>query len=97
MITLSAIKFCDKDNNMYIFLGKRHADILKEMYNSNIDYIKESMVQGFWCQDSVSLTEFFLDRYEAKKYAIKCGQIEDSEYAELYSEDLWSPEIGENI
>lgn len=85
MIIASAIKFYEIGYEYpTIMTGHRHPDIFRAMFLKGISYDKTTAVQGFLTDDNR-----FLDRYEAKKYAIKCGQILGSDYAELYSEDLW--------
>lgn len=85
MIISSAIKFYEAGSEYpTIMTGHRHPDILMDMYKKGIVYDKITQVQGFMTDDFR-----FLDRVQAKKYAIECGQIKESEFSELYSEDLW--------
>lgn len=86
MIIASAIKFYLKDNIYPIVMtGMEHCDIYEQMYNLGINYEGETDIQGFWTDD-----QQFLNRIDAKIYALKIGQlIEDTGRAELYSEDLW--------
>lgn len=85
MIIAAAIKFYLPDSEYPIIVtAKRHADIFKKMYDMGIQYDKDTQIQGFFTDNSR-----FLDRYEAKRYAIECGQITSSKFDELYSEDLW--------
>jgi len=44
--------------------------------------------QGF-----ITSTGRFVGRVEAKEIAIASGQITESEYSQLYSEDLWKGSI----
>ena len=67
----------------------RHGDafyiISQFVRASEIDKTKTE--QGFMTHDGR-----FLDRYEAMKHAIACGQLPpdaDMQCKELYSEDLW--------
>lgn len=90
MIIASAIRFffiSDIDHEYpQIWTGCRHPDILEKMFGKRVLYDTATAVQGFLTDDNR-----FLNRYEAKEYAIKCGQLtsEEIEYIELYSEDLW--------
>lgn len=90
MIVASAIRFFYISDIQYkypqIWTGHRHPDILEKMFGMRVLYDKTTAVQGFLTDDNR-----FLNRYEAKEYAIKCGQLtpEEIKYAELYSEDLW--------
>lgn len=85
MIIASAIRtYLIRPDYPIIWTGKRHADILENMFHRGIHYDKKALEYGFYTDDGK-----FLDRYEARRYAIECGQITSSEYLELYSEDLW--------
>lgn len=87
MITYSAIMFESPNfaSRMVIMIDKRHVDIFKAMFDQHITYNKETMVQGFMTDDFR-----FLDRYDAKIEARKCGQlIKDTEDRALYSDDIW--------
>lgn len=86
MIAYSAIMFHLPDNPYPIIMtGKRHADILEEMFKRHMPYIKETAIQGF-----VTDGGSFLDRYDAKIEARRCGQlVEDTDDRALYSEDIW--------
>ena len=79
-------KFADTDN-MAVMMGKRHADVLFNMYLHNIKYDKKSSIQGFWTDSNR-----FVDRYEAKRIAVAAKQLivpEEQTFAELFSEDVW--------
>ena len=87
MIVKAAVTLFDHRQNKEILIPcHRHCDtfwILKEFgYNVGIDY--EQGKQGFLTDKGE-----FLNRVEAKKHAQACGQIIDTEFNELYSEDLW--------
>lgn len=85
MIVAAAIKFyVVGDEYPTIMMGRRHPDIFKKMYEMGIEYDKLTHIQGFMTNN-----DKFLDRCEAKQYAIECGQIKESKFDELYSEDLW--------
>lgn len=69
-------------HNGIIYTGKRHHNIFQSTYP--LGCIKNG-IQGF-----VTDTGKFVDRIEAAKIAIECGQIEKTKWGnELYSEDLW--------
>lgn len=87
MITSAAVKILDKrQNRIFCIPCHRHCDaflILKEFgYQPAYDY--DVMAQGF-------LDEYdnFYNRVEAKKHAQECHQVKETEFAELFSEDLW--------
>lgn len=87
MIVKAAVKILDlRENKEKTLPCMRHSDIfyiLKELnYKLNIDY--KIIAQGF-----LDETDTFYNRIEAKKHAQKCQQIIDTEYSELFSEDLW--------
>ena len=85
MITASAIRIYPKNSDYpVIWTGKRHADIFEDMTKRGIQYDRKTLEQGFYTDDGQ-----FLDRYDSKEHAIACGQIVSSEFAELFSEDLW--------
>lgn len=80
MISYSAVK---QDNQIYI--GRRHFNCFKQMALLGIKVKKQENVQGF-----LTDKDEFLEREEAGKYAIKCGQIKVLKWPPLlYSEDLW--------
>lgn len=88
MIIAAAIKVI-KDNEECIFMGKRHGNCIEQFAFCNFRMPLFESVQGFMTDDFR-----FLDRVEAKKYAIECGQLiagseEFPTSTELYSEDLW--------
>jgi hypothetical protein len=90
MIASACVRFFTKaDDKMYDIPCHRHADafyIISQFLPADaID--KTRTEQGFLTEHDT-----FLDRYAAMKHAIACHQLPegaDSEYAELYSEDLW--------
>lgn len=80
--------FVDDKNEIYktvMQLSQRHPECFSKQFVSDRHYFKDGVVQGFWTSK-----HRFIDRYEAKKLALANGQLtQDTEYAELYSEDLW--------
>ena len=82
----AAVRIYDKrQDKTWVMPCHRHCDaflILKEFDYSRDDYV--ILEQGF-----LDANDVFYDRYEARKNAIESGQIETSEYPELFSEDLW--------
>ena len=86
MIKHSAIKFYILgDDRPIIITGKRHADILERMFDYGFQYDRSTAVQGF-----LNDKNQFLDRRDAKFEARACHQlIEDTDYGELFSEDIW--------
>jgi hypothetical protein len=79
-IILAAINL--NDNNCVVTC-KRHADALVYLAKNGILGVN-NLTQGF-----ITSQGRFVDRAEAKKIAIKAGQIAESEFPQLYSEDLW--------
>lgn len=87
MITESVVKIYDKRQDKVVFIPcHRHSnayEILNELgYKQGIDYV--TIEQGFRDENGC-----FYNRIAAKQHAITCGQIEKSEYNQLFSEDLW--------
>jgi hypothetical protein len=82
----AAVKIYDKRQEREIVIPcHRHCDafvILKEFGYTVKDY--QVLDQGF-----LDAHDNFYNRIDARKNAIESGQIETSEYPELYSEDLW--------
>ena len=93
-IISSAIKFKLKNSEYFqVMCGKRHCNIFEMMYNYNIEYNKDSSIQGFFTNKNR-----FVDRYEGMKIASSNGQlISETNYKELYSEDIFPVEIDEDI
>lgn len=88
MLISAAIKVF-KDGDECVFMGKRHGNCIEQFAICNFRSPLHKTIQGFVTQDFQ-----FLDRIEAKKHAIECGQLiagteEFPESNELYSEDLW--------
>lgn len=86
-IVAAAIKLKYEDN--IIFTGHRHGECFEKIHSSGYKFSITDVIQGFMTDDND-----FLDRIEAKKYAIKIGQLisgteEFPDANELYSEDLW--------
>lgn len=67
-----------------VYVGKRHSDCFSTMYECGVD--KVGAIQGFVTDDGE-----FLDRYNAAKHALRCGQIRNLKFHqnELFSEDLY--------
>lgn len=68
-----------------LFTGKRHCDAYAQMFHFGVK--PDGDIQGFVTDDGK-----FLDRKEALKHAIACGQLKDKKYKPddaLTSEDLW--------
>jgi hypothetical protein len=86
MITHAAVIIVDKRRNKECVIPcHRHCDafyILKILGFKRSDY--DIVAQGFLDEN-----ENFLTRVEAKRHAQACGQIIETEFSELYSEDLW--------
>lgn len=84
----AAIKYRPLDSKYFmIVIGKRHSDIWEWLSDNQIQYDKDSIIQGFFTD-----TNQFVDRYEAKKIAVEANQLivpEEETYQELYSEDVW--------
>ena len=85
MIVASALKATDGS----VHIGYRHADIFRDSGPAEKKFGPENYflncIQGF-----ITDTGKFLDRIEARKHAIECGQIDHTNWGErLYSEDLW--------
>lgn len=82
----AAVKIYDQKQDKEIVIPcHRHCDafvILKEFGYSSKDY--KVLDQGF-----LDANDNFYNRIDARRSAIESGQIETSEYSELYSEDLW--------
>ena len=78
MLVNSAIKL----ENGFIYIGKRHCDIL--ISNISVDFTNS--IQGF-----VTESGKFLDRKQAYNEAVKCNQIKHGKMISkiLTSEDLW--------
>ncbi len=71
----------------FIFVGKRHGDVIRSLLEQGITILRKEFIPGF-----VTDTGEFVDRQEAYKIAVSCGQIKDtaSDGARvLFSEDLY--------
>lgn len=89
MIVSAAVRIYDKRRDKTIIIPvHRHADafqILKDFgYKKNEDYISDQDDQGFLDENYN-----FYNRLTARRMAFMAGQIKDTPYGELYSEDLW--------
>lgn len=87
MITRAAVQIEDLRRNTIMTIPcHRHCDafaIMKEFgYEPHKDYA--IVEQGFLTE-----TGLFLNRVQAMKHARECGQVNTTEFSELYSEDLW--------
>lgn len=81
-ILAAAIK--TDDGNVAIALRPgRHPDIIHHLARSGF----KTPIAG--AQGFITSTGRFVGRVEAKKIAIEAGQLVESEYPQLYSEDLW--------
>ena len=87
-IISSAIKVYPKDSKYPIIVcGKRHCNCFEVIWNSKIEYDKQTCEQGFLTNQNQ-----FVDRREAMHIAWDSGQIDEETYTpgkELFSEDLW--------
>ena len=89
MITHACVQFHAKDGKIYEIPCHRHADAfyIISQFVRREDIDKSKTWQGFITHD-----DMLLDRYDAMKHAIACGQVPntiENECKELYSEDLW--------
>lgn len=103
-LVASAIKFYPTDSDEYpvVVCGKRHCNCFELMYNHQLNYDKQTHVQGF-----LTSRNQFVDRYEAAEMAFKSGQMLQASDTfqrmkkdfdengrltrayQLFSEDLW--------
>ena len=92
MIICAAIKL-KIANAEQIICGRRHNDCFNTIKQLNSNWTNASKIQGF-----ITHTGEFLDRGQAWKHAIECGQLSLSAHwlhkdnnwpAELVSEDLY--------
>lgn len=88
MIVSAAVRIYDKKQDKEIILPvHRHCDIfyiLKELGYSKDDFESNQNDQGFLDENGL-----FYNRVDAKLHALMCNQIKHTEYAALYSEDLY--------
>ena len=88
IVTSAVIMVCenkDKKKSLQLYCAKRHPFCYEKAAEDNFRVITST--DGFLTDEFV-----FLDRKQAKSYAIKHNQTlftEFSNSAELYSEDLW--------
>lgn len=83
MIVQAAIQY--QGNQTYT--GHRHADVIRTMICAGLEppIGPSNSVQGF-----IDDKGNFLDRIEAGKHALECGQITELRWPpQLYSEDLY--------
>jgi len=66
MIASAAIKKGDR-----IWTGRRHEDVIRNMIRQD-DEMPDGGVYGFVVDDGQ-----FLDRFQAFKHAVQCGQVDD--------------------
>ena len=87
MITKAAVKILNLHTNEEMIIPcHRHCDafyILK-MFNMRRDIDYKEIEQGFLDEE-----DNFYNRVEAKQHAQVCHQVEETEFNELFSEDLW--------
>ena len=88
-LVAAAIKFYPKDSTYpQIVCGKRHCDCLEWMFKHQVEYDKQTHIQGFLTEDNQ-----FIDRYEAMDIALEEEQLLDPEIYQsgkpLFSEDVW--------
>ncbi len=82
----SAIKYADGT----IETGRRHCDVIALMAKVGVYTRSDNSIQGF-----VDNRGQFYDREQARKVAIKSGQLPKHFEGEVYSEDLWpGPDMG---
>lgn len=80
MIVIAAVK-----KGPIVAVGKRHNNIRDSMTAFGINFKESDVIQGFLNSDGK-----FLDRIEAAKEALDCGQITELKWPpKLYSEDLY--------
>lgn len=90
MIKCSAVCFYADTNYPIIFTGLRHSDAYERARAMGIGSLQmqgmgRSTVEGF-----LNDKNQFLDRYDAKFEALKCGQMKaPTDGRELRSEDIW--------
>lgn len=82
-IILSAIKIEDNVVAVRLQPNSRHCWIIHALAKAGM----ETPVTGE--QGFLTSTGRFVDRVEAKKIAIEAGQIKESQFSQLYSEDVW--------
>ena len=86
-IISSAILFKPKDSDYFqIMCGKRHCDVFELMKKHQIEYDRDTAIQGFLTESNR-----FLNRYDAYDLALTNHQISNAKPFNpcLYSEDLW--------
>ena len=85
MITSAAVLFTTKDGRHFDIPCHRHSDAFYIVSQSlkNDELNKEKTQQGFLDHNGK-----FLNRLEARKHALMCGQTTELN-GPLYSEDLW--------
>lgn len=82
-IILAAIKTDDNQVSVALHPKSRHCWIIHHLANNGFPKpIKGE--QGFLTSEGR-----FVDRVEGKEIAIKAGQITETKFNKLYSEDLW--------
>lgn len=86
MIDKAAVEIMDyKQEKLIIIPCHRHSDAFEILHLFGYKLSDYRVVeQGFLTDNNE-----FLNRVNAKWHAIDCGQIQDTEYPGLYSEDLW--------
>lgn len=91
MIKCSAVKFVPFGTDYPIIVaGPRHPDCYETIQEHfGHSYLQSpDIVEGF-----LDEMDRFLDRYDAKYEALRCGQLtHDTSDRALYSEDIWPEE-----
>jgi hypothetical protein len=90
MIVASAIKL----TNGEIYVGKRHCDCFAmiTLANEKTNFYSEEELRKLHinCEQGFITDKLkFMNRYEAWDEAFRCKQINETQFDELYSEDLW--------
>ena len=81
-IILAAIK--TGENNIATALNPgRHDNIIHHLAKSGF----KTPIKG--TQGFLTSKGRFVDRVEAKRIAVEAGQVKETEFRQLYSEDLW--------
>lgn len=89
MVIASAIKL----NNGSVYVGKRHSDCYEHVFDINVkagmDYETAKQLHFNCEQGFITDKLVFMSRARAWDEGYVCKQFVDTEYNELYSEDLW--------
>ena len=82
-ILLAAIKTGDNQVSVSLHPESRHSEIIHHLARCGF----ETPIKGE--QGFLTSTGRFVNRVEAKEIAIKSGVVNETEFNQLYSEDLW--------